>query len=218
MSRYKPGEIWEDNDEDKWEVTDNGYMRVLPDGLAFQRNERVEDMYGPLHRVHPVENITPSDPEGLGDPHGMLDPVVKFNEPYVSPDTWEKAAIEYSREAWTTAGDLDDVYMIQVVSDVARRLDKRFVQDVFRVYEEVLRLLLKKNADYGSRNIAESPGGALNGLRVRMWDKIARINNLIDSGVEPENESLRDSFVDLLNYSAIALMVLDGNWPGTEET
>jgi hypothetical protein len=24
---------------------------------------------------------------------------------------------------------------------------------------------------------------------------------------------LRDSFIDLLNYSAIALMVLDGTWP-----
>jgi hypothetical protein len=24
---------------------------------------------------------------------------------------------------------------------------------------------------------------------------------------------LRDSFIDLLNYSAIALMVLDGKWP-----
>jgi hypothetical protein len=46
-----------------------------------------------------------------------------------------------------------------------------------------------------------------------MWDKIARINNLLDSGVEPSNESLRDSFLDLLNYSAIAMMVLDGVWP-----
>jgi len=27
------------------------------------------------------------------------------------------------------------------------------------------------------------------------------------------NESLRDSFIDLLNYSAIAIMVLDNNWP-----
>jgi hypothetical protein len=24
---------------------------------------------------------------------------------------------------------------------------------------------------------------------------------------------LRDSFIDLLNYSAIALLVLDGDWP-----
>jgi len=36
---------------------------------------------------------------------------------------------------------------------------------------------------------------------------------LIVSGATPENELLRDSFIALLNYSAIALMVLDGKWP-----
>jgi hypothetical protein len=46
-----------------------------------------------------------------------------------------------------------------------------------------------------------------------MHDKIARINNLLDKGVSPQNESLRDSFIDLLNYSAIAIMVLEGDWP-----
>jgi hypothetical protein len=46
-----------------------------------------------------------------------------------------------------------------------------------------------------------------------MWDKIARINNLLDSGAHPSNESLRDSFVDLMNYSAIAILVLDRKWP-----
>jgi hypothetical protein len=46
-----------------------------------------------------------------------------------------------------------------------------------------------------------------------MWDKIARVNNLLDSGVTPSNESLRDSFIDLMNYSAIAIMVLDKKWP-----
>ena len=74
-------------------------------------------------------------------------------------------------------------------------------------------LLLKKHKDYGKRNITDAPGGPLNGLRVRIHDKVARINNLIDSGATPENESLRDSFVDLLNYSAIALLVLDDKWP-----
>jgi hypothetical protein len=53
----------------------------------------------------------------------------------------------------------------------------------------------------------------LNGLRVRLWDKMARVNNLVDSGAEPENESLRDSFIDILNYAAIGLLVLDGDWP-----
>jgi hypothetical protein len=89
----------------------------------------------------------------------------------------------------------------------------KFVTDVWQVLDDAGNLLIKKHKDYGPTNISLSPGGPLNGLRVRMHDKTARINHLIDSGATPENESLRDSFIDLLNYSAIALMVLDGKWP-----
>lgn len=89
----------------------------------------------------------------------------------------------------------------------------KFVTDVWQVLDGAGNLLIKKHKDYGPTNISLSPGGPLNGLRVRMHDKTARINHLIDSGATPENESLRDSFIDLLNYSAIALMVLDGTWP-----
>jgi hypothetical protein len=92
-----------------------------------------------------------------------------------------------------------------------------FISDVWNVLDTAGNLLIKKHHDYGPKNIALSPGGPLNGLRVRMWDKIARINNLLDSGVKPSNESLRDSFIDLLNYSAIAMMVLDGTWPESPE-
>lgn len=88
-----------------------------------------------------------------------------------------------------------------------------FATDMWEVFDSAGNLLLKKHKDYGPTNISKSPGGALNGLRVRMWDKTARINHLIDNGATPENESLRDSFLDLLNYAAIALMVLDGKWP-----
>lgn len=88
-----------------------------------------------------------------------------------------------------------------------------FIAAMWEVLDGAGNLLLKKHADYGPTNISMSPGGPLNGLRVRMWDKTARINHLIDSGATPENESLRDSFLDLLNYSAIALLVLDGKWP-----
>lgn len=89
----------------------------------------------------------------------------------------------------------------------------QFAADMWEVLDSAGNLLLKKHKDYGPTNIGKSPGGPLNGLRVRMWDKTARINHLIDSGATPENESLRDSFIDLLNYSAIALLVLDGKWP-----
>lgn len=82
-----------------------------------------------------------------------------------------------------------------------------------RYYAHAEDVLVKKQNDYGPTNISRSPGGPLNGLRVRIHDKISRINHLIDSGVEPENESLKDSFLDLANYNIIAMMVLDKKWP-----
>jgi len=102
-------------------------------------------------------------------------------------------------------------------ADSSKKVSGQFVEDVWRVFDTAGTLLLRKNSDYGNKNIAHSPGGPLNGLRVRMWDKIARINNLLDSGAHPSNESLRDSFVDLMNYSAIAILVLDKKWPELPE-
>ena len=74
-------------------------------------------------------------------------------------------------------------------------------------------LLLSKHSDYGPRNIADSPGGPINGLRVRLHDKMARINHLVDNQQDAVNEPLRDSFMDLANYAMIGLLVLDGKWP-----
>ena len=77
---------------------------------------------------------------------------------------------------------------------------------------ELSELLLSKHKDYGPKNISQAPGGAVNGLRVRMHDKLARINNLIDSGASPEHESLEDSFKDMANYAIIGLLVLRKQW------
>ena len=92
-----------------------------------------------------------------------------------------------------------------------------FASDMWDVIDRMGNLLISKQEDYGPLNIARAPGGALNGLRVRIYDKIARINNLIDTGQDPKHESLRDSFIDLANYGIIALMVLDGTWPQLED-
>lgn len=89
----------------------------------------------------------------------------------------------------------------------------KFDGDVYDIADELAELLVSKHNDYGPKNIAQAPGGALNGLRVRIHDKIARINNLIDSGKTPNNESLEDSFKDLANYAIISLMVLREKWP-----
>jgi hypothetical protein len=91
-------------------------------------------------------------------------------------------------------------------------ISKQFETALSDTFNELEELLLSKHKDYGPKNIAEAPGGAINGLRVRMHDKLARINNLVDSGKNPEHESLEDSFKDMANYAVIGLLVLRGNW------
>lgn len=89
----------------------------------------------------------------------------------------------------------------------------KFEKDLLDTWTELNDLLVSKHNDYGPKNISHSPGGPINGLRVRMHDKLARINNLIDNNRDPKHESLEDSFKDMANYSVIALMVLRGKWP-----
>jgi hypothetical protein len=90
--------------------------------------------------------------------------------------------------------------------------ESKFVSNVTLIYTELEDLLLSKHKDYGPSNISNAPGGALNGLRVRMHDKLARINNLVDNNTNPEHESLEDSFKDMANYAIIGLLVLRDKW------
>lgn len=101
----------------------------------------------------------------------------------------------------------------EVVTSIQRSNSSAFEEAVQQKFQHAKSVLLQKHKDYGPLNIALAPGGAINGLRVRMHDKLARINHLVDSGAKPENESLKDSFLDLANYAIIAMMVLDNEWP-----
>jgi hypothetical protein len=95
-------------------------------------------------------------------------------------------------------------------SDIKREL--HLETHLSNTCRELSDLLISKHKDYGPKNISQAPGGAINGLRVRMHDKLARINNLIDSGANPEHESLEDSFKDMANYAIIGLLVLRKQW------
>lgn len=86
--------------------------------------------------------------------------------------------------------------------------------DVEAIIEELQNILFKKHADYGPMNIAGAPGGPMNGLRVRMYDKLARLNNLVDTGDTPNYESIEDTLIDLANYAIIGLLVQRGQWEG----
>jgi len=86
--------------------------------------------------------------------------------------------------------------------------------DVDAILSELRSIIMKKQADYGPLNIALAPGGPMNGLRVRMYDKLARLNNLADKAATPNFESIEDTLIDLANYAIIGLLVQRGQWEG----
>lgn len=74
---------------------------------------------------------------------------------------------------------------------------------------ELIETLIRKQKDYGPQNIRRF---GHTGLMVRFHDKVARVENLLAKGVEPENESLRDNFLDLVGYAAIGIMWSTGEF------
>lgn len=67
------------------------------------------------------------------------------------------------------------------------------------------KMLARKQHDYGHGNI--NAFGMI-GVAVRMSDKVARLQNLIARGAEAENESLTDTWLDIVGYAVIAQMLL----------
>lgn len=85
-------------------------------------------------------------------------------------------------------------------------LEKNRVQQMENIQHEALELFKKKNTDYGD---AFATYGVV-GVLVRMGDKISRLSSITKSGITlVDNEGLRDTLMDLHNYSAMALMLLD---------
>lgn len=74
------------------------------------------------------------------------------------------------------------------------------------VQKEGLELFERKNADYGDAFANYGPVGVI----MRMGDKIQRLVSVTNNGVNlVNNESIRDTLIDLHNYSAMAIMLLD---------
>ena len=76
------------------------------------------------------------------------------------------------------------------------------------VQKEALDLFSKKNADYGDAFSNFGPVGVI----VRMGDKINRLSNVTKSNITLiKTETVRDTLIDLHNYAAMAIMLMDEN-------
>jgi hypothetical protein len=82
----------------------------------------------------------------------------------------------------------------------------RRVKQLETVQHEAKELFSKKNKDYGDAFANYGPIGVL----VRIGDKLQRLQSISSSGITlVQDEKLRDSLIDLHNYAAMAVMLLD---------
>lgn len=89
--------------------------------------------------------------------------------------------------------------------------NKTFNQAARQIGEQVADLVTAKQHDYGPKNILNCPVGVHTGILVRMYDKFARLNNLLDKD-DPKNETLEDTWLDIMGYALIGLMIQRGEF------
>lgn len=80
------------------------------------------------------------------------------------------------------------------------------IEQMKQIQSDALELFTKKNTDYGD---AFAKFGII-GVLMRIEDKIQRSLSITKNGVNLVNdEGIRDTLLDLHNYAAMALMLLD---------
>ena len=80
------------------------------------------------------------------------------------------------------------------------------VDQMKKIQEDALKLFTKKNIDYGD---AFDKYGII-GVLMRIEDKLQRSMSITKNGVNLINdETIRDTLLDLHNYAAMGLMLVD---------
>lgn len=148
---------------------------------------------------------------------GMINSSNLFHNPDVGPGPMYWADEFRILGAIAAAGGMKNAGInSSVIEDVLREVSassgsmdqKNTVFDSWMSRELVTTTLIKKQNDYGHHNVARF---GRQGLMVRVHDKIARLKNLQRPGKLAKNESITDTYIDIVGYSAIGIM-WERNW------
>ena len=87
------------------------------------------------------------------------------------------------------------------------------------ITDEMNALYERKNHDYGNSFSETYSKLGIISAATRMLDKMNRIVSLVTKDKQEVNdESLRDTLIDLANYAVMTIMELDGEKPSAEES
>lgn len=100
--------------------------------------------------------------------------------------------------------NLGEMYAVSL-----KELRKSSIDSTNFIINENLKLVTKKQKDYGPENILAF--GVL-GVLVRLSDKVSRLENLLKKGGGPMFESVQDTYSDIMGYCLIGRMLINGTF------
>ena len=140
----------------------------------------------------------------------MGDSISKYYE-LVSEEEFDKTVKKLKKKS------IDGLGVIEVFETEYPELANEFKSIQSEMYE----MFARKHMDYGLNNIAlggdltnnEDKKYSLTGLAIRLTDKISRLKNLLINGKNyVKGEGMEDTFIDIVNYGIIGLLVGRDKW------
>jgi hypothetical protein len=152
----------------------------------------------------------------------------------IKPTTWNEAAQTASSYLYSVVRDRPTISVGMIQSSHTKFIDSHFTypsgpvmiakwidigasalelaakNDLSISQKTLVRTLCRKQHDYGVHNILRF---GQQGLLIRVWDKISRLENLERKSKDPQvaNESQIDTMLDIAGYATIGIM-LERGW------
>lgn len=152
-----------------------------------------------------------------------------INERYTMFDNWEDACmavlVAMDKNTWPEKANIQHLKVQQSgLGKSVRSLEAIDMETIIVIGEaavsqmkfenkwdtkKVQSLLISKQNDYGHSNILMF---GHTGIAIRMCDKIARLITLVDGRAKVKDETVLDTWSDLVGYSVIAQMLWNGTF------
>lgn len=202
--------------------------RTVEENIATAREYAVKFWAAGIPTICPHLNTAHMEHDGVPDDHflvGDLEMVRRCDLVVLLPG-WEESEGALSEYELADHLDIPTLRADELPGDLTQLIpsterlrpnqSQAFLDTVMSMY----RVHLQKNADYSAANILAT--GEV-GLVTRLWDKVARLLNLVGFRIDvqkgeyvaplaPKNESIDDTLLDAAVYSVIGLLLRRGKW------
>lgn len=83
------------------------------------------------------------------------------------------------------------------------------IEKMKKVTDDMTDICVRKNKDYGNSFDKSLDEDGLLVAKIRLKDKLSRFSTLIKNDAQVKDESIRDTLIDLANYSVLTIMWMD---------